>query len=111
MLAAAIIANATPDADVKKDYQGFLFMGANIFLHEISHVFLTYLTQGQEATPPTMIALMAGKDVTQGEAGRKLEDVLFGGTVDYARDPDTETADESVCSDTVALVQGQSFGI
>ena len=47
------------------------------------------------------------KDPKKGEAGRKLEALVFGGTMDYMIDPDKGTGMYEVCSHIVALVQGQ----
>ena len=102
---------ATNDAE-RKNHQAFLFMEANSLLHEIGHVFITYLSRGRQNTPATMKAQMSWeKYPNEGEAGRKLEDIIFGGTIDYVVDPDTGTRFDEVCSHMFTLVRGQSVGI
>lgn len=104
---------ATTDAERNK-CQAFLFREANSLLHEIGHVFITYLSRGQESagTPTTMKARIAWeKNPNEGEAGRKLEFLVSGGTMEYWVDPDTGTRPDEVCSHMVALVPDQSVGI
>ena len=56
MAAAAGQANASgdPDSTVKQEYRNFLFTFTNVLLHEMAHVFITYLTQGKDGTPDNM---------------------------------------------------------
>ena len=118
MLGAAIAAG--PDTNkpdlYSTDYRAFLFMFANTILHEIGHIFLTFLTGGTKNTPPFMKNKGKGDigppvDKTRGESGHQLEQLVFGGTMSYPRDPFSGTPDKWVCSDMVALVLGQPFEI
>ncbi len=74
-------------------------MTANNFFHEMGHVFVTWLSEGQMDTPPLINALALGPlDLENiGEAGRALEQYTFGGQVFYYRDPEWEEGDR-VCS-------------
>ncbi|CAD6576917.1 MAG: hypothetical protein ASARMPREDX12_008046 [Alectoria sarmentosa] len=101
MLAAAMCANSSEDEDDldQQDHRAFLFMFANCLLHEISHVFFTYLGKGTEHTPPIMKANMTDtvddtEDKTMGESGRKLELLVFGGAMDILRDAKAGTPDD-----------------
>ena len=103
--------HAKTHADKKKhqdNHQAFLFMGANSLLHELAHLFITYLSKGQAGcgTPATMKARVTHDPYpNKGEAGRKLEALLFGGTMEYTVDPDKKTIrDDEVCPHIVALV-------
>ena len=62
-------------------------------------MFITYLSRGRpkERTPTTMKArLDFDKYPNKGEAGRRLEALIFGGTMDYLVDPDTGTGWDEV---------------
>lgn len=105
--------NATSPAERKKhheNYQAFLFLYANSLLHEIGHLFITYLSRGQQSchTPTNMkVPTIFDKHPEIGEAGRKLEALVFGGTMEYMVDPDKNFDWYDVCSHIIALVQGQ----
>ena len=65
------------------NFRVFQFLFANTFLHEIGgHLLITYLGQGKIATPKCIQhPLYAG-----GEAGRALERMMLGGSLEYFRD-------------------------
>ena len=113
MLAAAIVAQGAVD----EEYGRFIFHSATILVHEISHVFFTYLSQGEGLTPPVITAKLGTVDpigssgTIEGEAGLDLESWIFGGRLYHSRDPLIETSKYGVCSDLVDVVQGQPFGI
>jgi hypothetical protein len=70
-------------------FRTFLFMFAIATAHELTHLFVGYLAQGQDTTqsytPPTLSYLnYAGP--SWGESGRWLESHLFGGSVEFYRD-------------------------
>lgn len=92
-------------------FQAFLFMTANTLLHELGHVFVTYLTKGQSASPPQVNAVTEGVQGGEGEAGLALESLIFGGTIAYFQEPVSGTPDDQVCFPTVALVEDQPFSI
>lgn len=77
-------------------YREFLFMTAHTLLHELAHVFITYLNKGREATPPNINALSESVLEREGEAGRFLENQIFGGTLHYFHDPINGTPDNQV---------------
>ncbi len=79
-------------------------MFANVFLHEIGHILVTFLTKGKTGTPHHVRPQLAGYSVPgRGEAGRSLETILFGGTQEYYRDFDD---DDSQVSPHVRLLLG-----
>ena len=78
-------------------FRAFLFLTANLLLHEIGHVFVTYLTKGQELTPPRINALTRDVTGSNGEAGRALEYLIFDGTINYFKEPNIGTPDGQVC--------------
>lgn len=106
---------ATKDTERKawlKNYEDFLFLEINCLLHEIGHLFITYLGLGKQQTPLSMSAETGYKDDPKvGEAGRRLEALILGGTMGYWVDADHGTEDDEVCLQMVALIQNQSFGI
>jgi hypothetical protein len=65
------------------NFQRYQFQLAHTFLHEIGgHLLVTYLSGGTQITPPIMAHPFHGPN---GEAGRYLEETLFGGTVEFYR--------------------------
>ncbi len=107
MVKAARQAKQATNNTAREHYEAFLFKHANTLLHEIGHVFITYLSKGGQLTPPTIIAQTSYKsNPDKGEAGRKLEALVFGGTIEYWEYPDAETRDDAVSSLMVAPVQG-----
>ncbi|OJD25585.1 hypothetical protein ACJ73_03042 [Blastomyces percursus] len=87
----------TPMAD--KHFQTFIFQLANTFVHEVGgHLLMTFLSDlivdenGQVArpfTPPSVSYsnYAACDNCMAGESGRALEDILFGGSLEYYHDP------------------------
>ncbi|RSL56221.1 hypothetical protein CEP54_008975 [Fusarium duplospermum] len=70
-------------------WRTFLFKFAIATAHELTHLFVGYLAQGQDTTqsytPPTLSYLnYAGP--SWGESGRWLESRLFGGSIEFYRD-------------------------
>ena len=90
---------ADPDSTVKQEYRNLLFMFTNVLLHEMADVFITYLTQGKDGTPDNMKPYASWYSWDEpAESGHKLQMLAFGGPVNYWRDPDTEAAEDQVCS-------------
>ena len=89
------------DEDSEHQFRIFLFMIAHVVLHEITHLFITYLTQGRELTPPRVNAqtMLGYGDVLrdEGEAGLALEVELFGGTINYFHVPADGSSEGQVC--------------
>lgn len=109
MLGAAVGEKTSTDKKnlVSQDYRNFLFTFASSILHEIGHVFFTYLLKGVGDTPSKIRAHLIGKEHdTEGECGRSLEQLVFGGVVSYWRDPITGNSRGDVCPDIVAMVRG-----
>ena len=89
MVAALIRAEQTNDPNdyEHRRFRIFNFIFANTFLHEIAHVFVTFLTKGRTGTPRRLRAEVTGySGEDRGEAGRHLETIIFGGTLEYYRD-------------------------
>lgn len=70
-------------------FRTFQFLFANTFVHEVgAHLLITFLGQGRPITPPTIGAATPGYSINgAGESGRRLETMLFQGTIEYYRDP------------------------
>ena len=90
MIAAAtraMYSNDRHDYD-NREYRTFLFIFANTFFHETCHLFTTFLTKGREATPPHVAPQVKEySTMDKGEFGRYMETVVYGGTLEYYRDP------------------------
>ncbi|KAM0426359.1 hypothetical protein ACHAPT_008400 [Fusarium lateritium] len=77
-------------------FRTFLFMFAVATAHELTHLFVGYLAQGQDTidsyTPPGVSYLNYAGFRDQegippsGESGRWLESCLFGGSIEFYRD-------------------------
>lgn len=75
------------------DFRTWQFIFAHIILHELTHLFVTFLgrTNPGTMTPPHIGCGIPGTYSDQsvkGESGRWLEFVLFGGTFEIFKDPD-----------------------
>jgi hypothetical protein len=86
----------TPMAD--RHFQMFIFQLANTFVHEVGdHLLMTFLSDlvnensqmARPFTPPSVsYSNYASHDNRMaGESGRALEDILFGGSLEYYHDP------------------------
>ena len=98
MVEAATRAHRTNDLcdHENRRFRTFLFMFANVLLHEIGHVLVTFLTKGKTGTPQHVRPQLAGYSMPgTGEAGRSLETILFGGTQEYYRDLDDDDSQVS----------------
>lgn len=94
------------DSVAAKRYRAFLFLFSLKLLHELAHVFVTYLTFGAANTPPDIdstkkpgnkpVQYTQENPKTDGEAGRYLEDLIFGGTIVTMCNP--HEGEEQVCS-------------
>ena len=75
-------------------HQDFQFMFAIATAHELTHLFVGYLAQGDDGflsyTPPQISYLNYGgvgdNNLEFGEAGRWFERRLFGGSIEFYRD-------------------------
>lgn len=80
-----------------QNYKEFQFMFASATTHELCHAFVGYLAQnsqeGSSYTPPNVNHLDYGSGqvdssfVQKGESGRYMEKLLFGGALEFYRDP------------------------
>lgn len=93
-----------PNSDEAKQFRVFLFALAKTFVHELAHVFVTFLGRGKTDTPPDVHILL---DATTGEAGWYLEKLIFGGVISVYRN-DAEYK-EQVCSNLPALVDNIAY--
>ncbi|KAF4497552.1 hypothetical protein FAGAP_6282 [Fusarium agapanthi] len=85
--------------------RSFLFLLAVVTAHELTHVFITYLAQGQDViesyTPPQVSYLnyvgLSDDDnlPVTGESGRWLESRLFGGSIEFYRDSSDDSGQSS----------------
>ena len=110
MVAAAIAAYSSQDKDslTSQEYRDFKFLFATTILHELSHIFLTYLTKGNELTPPSMRAFATTTAPTRaGESGHLMEQLVFGGQISFFRDHVVGSLDTSVCSSIAPWVYSQ----
>lgn len=120
MLAAAIVANGSIERNngsaEGNDYPDFLFQTACTLVHEMGHVFITYLSRGRAMTPPETRAHLVGSseapmDEAPAEAGLTLESWIFGSRMIWVRETWIPTRENAVCPTLVALVQDQSLGV
>ena len=114
MLGAAILAQTSQDKDGgdSKDSRNFEFLFATVMLHELCHVFFTYLTKGHHFTPPSMKASVAtAAPKNQGESGYLIEEMVFGGPISIFRDPIVGSSETSVCSSIDCLGIQPAFEI
>lgn len=109
MVAAAKLVDPSKGYDHtdNKNYRDLLFMTSSWLLHEIGHVFVTYLTRGKEDTPISIIAdvLGASPEDEMGESGWLMEQRIFGGVVNPIHPVLTEDKSKPVCPDAVALAE------
>lgn len=58
------------------------------YVHELAHVFVTFLGQGKIKTPPDVGANKTFEpDTAKAEAGRYMEKAVFGGLISPMRNP------------------------
>ena len=91
----------------KQDYRDFLFTISSCLLHEVSHVFVTYLTKGKEDTPISIIAHVRGCSPKDGlgESGWMMEQQIFGGVVTLMRPVSAADRLKTVRPDATALAE------
>ena len=90
MVAAATRASNSKDRNdyESKEFRTFLFIFANTFFRETCHLFTTYITQGRRGNSPHILPQIdTYSKMDRGEFGRYMETVVFGGTLEYYRDP------------------------
>ena len=95
-----------------RDHQNLCLLFANTLVHEIAHVFITYLSKGQDAMPPGLIHRLPGiVPLCGGQSDRSLEDVAFGGNSTVWRHPINRDGEVRVSVVTASLVRVQHLGI
>ena len=82
------------DENCQQLSRNLLFMTTHTLFHEICHVFVSYLTKGQESTPPKINGPTVRFDGNEGEAGRNIEYLVFGGTINWFHGPTSEARDD-----------------
>ena len=75
-------------------FRNLLFMTTHTLFHEICHVFVSYLNKGEEDTPPNIYDPTVRADGNGGEAGRNIEYLVFGGTINWFHDPTGKARDD-----------------
>ena len=75
-------------------FRNLLFMTTHTLFHEVCHVFVSYLTKGEENTPPQINDPTVRFDGNGGEAGRNIEYLVFGGTINWFHEPIGEARDD-----------------
>lgn len=75
-------------------WRDFLFVFACATLHELAHLFLGYLSQGDRPDTPDEVTYLnygsargpTGRLIPGGESGRWLENSLYGGAIEFYAD-------------------------
>ena len=99
------MAKANPDihSEEHQRFRRFVYNTAITMVHEMGHLFLTFLNGGESGTPPSEPGYGG---FVYGEAGRELEFLLFGGFHAFIRNPNDVAADAQVCSNLCSLTEG-----
>ena len=80
-------------------FQISLFKTAHVLLQEMGHVFVTYLSRGQNEETRPKVKGPHGASVSDFFAADcALDEKLFNGTIHYVRDPLDAMSDDQVCS-------------
>ena len=90
------------DENSRHLFRASLFKTITILLHEIGHVFVTYLSKGQELSPRQINAPIGSVPVeigekNSGEAGFTLEYLVFDGTVTFFHEASSKTPVDQAC--------------
>lgn len=80
---------ADPKTSIAKRFHIFLFLLSKSILHELTHIFVTFLGQGTTLTPPDVTVTTPGEQRSpRGEAGRYMEKLIYGGLIRVFENPD-----------------------
>lgn len=94
--ATRAICSMDRNSDDNKEVRRFSFIIANVIFHEICHLLSNFLTKGRILTPAQFNAQIDGYvEKGIGEAGRYIETILYGGTLEFYRDLNSD--DRQVC--------------
>lgn len=78
-------------------------------VHELTHIYLTFLSKGGTNTPESIKSAAVGTSrVGKGESGAYLEQLLFGGCMVTMRNP--AEGDEQVCPRTLVWQEAKHIG-
>ena len=95
-----------------RDHQNLCLLFANTLVHEIAHVFITYLSKGQDAASPGLIPTLPGiVPLCGGESSQPKEEKVFGGKSSFWRYQIAKDCEGSVSELTASLVQRQHLEI
>ncbi|KAK4444018.1 hypothetical protein QBC34DRAFT_475977 [Podospora aff. communis PSN243] len=82
---------------MRRRFHSYLFKFSVATAHELVHLFTSYLAQGSDSdgsyTPPQLSHLNYGRregNAVMGESGRWFENSLFGGSLEFYRDPNDD---------------------
>jgi hypothetical protein len=104
--AASIMYNSdlteTRRAHLLDRHKQFQFVFAIATAHELCHVFVAYLSRntnnGERFTPGGVTFLEYGESEEVGESGRFIENLLFGGAMEWYRDRNDDDGQVSINS-------------
>ena len=106
MLDLKMRSNSAEDKEghILNAYRISQFQLVDTILHELGHVYTTYLGKGVCDSPRTP----ADK---RGESGHRLTQLVWGGRMHHLRDTRVGDSDYGVCPSTIASVQGKLFRV
>lgn len=87
-----------PKSQESEQYRNFIFFFATTLVHELAHLFVTFLSLGDSNTPPELVPKLSGihkRDYA--ESGNYLEELLFGGSVVFQYDNDYDQHQVCLC--------------
>ena len=94
-------------------FRVYLFALAKSLLHEVTHVFITFLGAGRFNTPPNMNyptgSMASNSQLERGEAGRNLESLVFGGRIYIFRNPEEDEDQVRPCLPVYRKVEHMSL--
>ena len=80
-----------PNLKESKRFQTFMFALSKALYHELGHMFVTFLGGGVVDTPPHIVVHTPGEPLrASGEAGRFVENQLFGGLITVLKDEEDD---------------------
>lgn len=85
------VSSGDPNSKDSKRFQTFVFTLAKSFYHELAHIFVTFLGGGAVRTPPHITVPISGEPPSAyGEAGRFVENGLWGGLIIIQKDKEDD---------------------
>ena len=98
MCQAGVAAESSAEKDSTEQlrFRRFLFIYTTVIMHELTHLFVTFLCWGQVNTPPHLRSEVGtGSSDKKGESGHAFAELLFNGEITVTRE---ETEDENQVS-------------